>query len=636
MTARDPTLEEFVAVARKLWGPETDKTPDELRFGKRGSKSIDLKKLVWFDHENNGGGGWTTLYSLAGEPLPNGTDTSWNHATIYDYCDERGDLLFQAVKYSNRPHHKRFTQRRPDGNGGWVWKLAGVRRVLYRLPELLAAPPDEMVFVCEGEKDADNVRRLGLVATSNPGGAGKWRAEYSDFLKGRHCAILVDNDDSGRAHAADVERRLKNIAASVMVIELPGLAAKGDVSDWIAAGGTAAELLGILALARAEAERERTKYRARAEANEYVKNGHGIAPLPFHLLTLQGWLERDLPPPDFLLGELLSTTTRAMLVGPTGLGKTMVGLALGLALTQGPGDFLHWKIPRQARGLYVDGEMSRRLMKRRIIDEVRRQAAATHAPLFILSREDFPDMPPLNTPEGQHFVDSAIVAVGGVDFVIVDNIQAWTLGDMKDELSWEETLPWVRDLTRREIGQLWIHHTGHDSSRSYGTKTREWQLDTVMHMEEVTKPDTDIAFNLTFPKARERTPDNRADFEPALITLAGDEWTSTRGGVSARPARAKDRVLEILEDTIARHGQVPDATEHIPPDTPCVTEDLWRAACEVGCISEGSQEANDRAFRRAAKALIESGRITKHKPWIWIVRPRPDWTERTTGQRTCL
>jgi hypothetical protein len=100
---------------------------------------------------------------------------------VYDYRDERGELLFQVV----RAPGKRFRQRRPDAGGGWMWNLAGVRRVLYRLPELRAADPQADVFVVEGEKDVETLRGLGLVATTNPQGAGKWRTDLGEPLRGR-------------------------------------------------------------------------------------------------------------------------------------------------------------------------------------------------------------------------------------------------------------------------------------------------------------------------------------------------------------------------------------------------------------------------------------------------------------------
>ncbi len=160
----------------------------------------------------------------------------------YPYFDEAGELLFEVVRFDP----KDFRQRRPDGAGSWVWNLQGVRRVLYRLPELLAASPGRWVLATEGEKDADRLLSLGFVATTCPQGAGKWRDEYAETLRGRPVAILPDNDDPGRRHAEQAARSLYGVAAEVRVIDLPGLAAKGDVSDWLDAGGTAEHLKQIV------------------------------------------------------------------------------------------------------------------------------------------------------------------------------------------------------------------------------------------------------------------------------------------------------------------------------------------------------------------------------------------------------
>jgi putative DNA primase/helicase len=94
----------------------------------------------------------------------------------YDYCDEEGAVLFQVVRLAP----KGFFQQRPDGKGGWAWTLGDVRRVLYRLPRVLAASKaGEVIFVVEGEKDVHALESLGLVATTNAGGAGKWRPAYA-------------------------------------------------------------------------------------------------------------------------------------------------------------------------------------------------------------------------------------------------------------------------------------------------------------------------------------------------------------------------------------------------------------------------------------------------------------------------
>jgi hypothetical protein len=169
-------------------------------------------------------------------------------AATYDYRGADGRLRFQVVRRAD----KSFAQRRPDGAGGWVWNLDGVDRVLYRLPELLDAGPDERVFVAEGEKDVDRLRALGFTATCNPEGAGKWRPEYAGWFRHRPVVVLPDNDQAGRDHARDITRGLDRVAASVRVVELTGLPLKGDVSDWLDAGGSA-DVLDRIAAGLADA-----------------------------------------------------------------------------------------------------------------------------------------------------------------------------------------------------------------------------------------------------------------------------------------------------------------------------------------------------------------------------------------------
>jgi hypothetical protein len=177
-----------------------------------------------------------------GNGSPGSPDRRRRIVATYDYTDEGGALLYQVVRYDP----KGFRQRRPNGNGGWTWSLGDVRRVLYRLPELVESAADgRPLFIVEGEKDADNLRALGVPATTCAMGAGKWRPEYTEGLAGREVIIIPDNDDPGRAHAEAVAEALAPVAASVKVVQLPDLPPKGDVSDWLAAGHTKEELLTL-------------------------------------------------------------------------------------------------------------------------------------------------------------------------------------------------------------------------------------------------------------------------------------------------------------------------------------------------------------------------------------------------------
>lgn len=165
----------------------------------------------------------------------------------YDYVDESGVTLYQAVRYEP----KAFRQRRPDpaASGGWSWKLEGVRRVLYRLPEIVAAVGrGELIILAEGEKDVLALVTAGFNATCNAGGAGKWLDDYTRTLRGVAVAIVADKDTAGRNHAQLVARRLQGTALSVRILELPDFNGRPvkDAHDFFAAGATADDFRSAL------------------------------------------------------------------------------------------------------------------------------------------------------------------------------------------------------------------------------------------------------------------------------------------------------------------------------------------------------------------------------------------------------
>jgi len=199
-------------------------------------------------HANGGAGGSRTI------------------AAIYDYVDQAGDLQFQVMRYAPKDFRQRRRPRPDDApdkvHGGWVWSVDGVRIVPYRLPEVLEAIANQRpIFIPEGEKDVDNLAKLGITATCNAGGALKWKAEHSACLKDASAIIIPDNDGPGRKHAESVAASLAGIAMRIKILELPGLPPKGDVSDWLAGGGTAEKLWAL-----AEQAPERGKGTASSDA----------------------------------------------------------------------------------------------------------------------------------------------------------------------------------------------------------------------------------------------------------------------------------------------------------------------------------------------------------------------------------
>lgn len=218
---------------------ETEQGGKVLLYCQAGCDTEDVLKAL--------GLSWWDLFP-SGDTSNSGGDnvTQGKIEAIYDYVDEEGRLKYQVVRFEP----KGFAQRHPDGKGGWKWDLKGMKKVPYRLPEVIKGIEEgKPIIIVEGEKDADNLAKLGFTATTNSGGAGKWDADHSKWLGGADVVILPDNDDPGRKHAKEVSERLKDIARSVKIIRLPGLPVKGDVSDWIEAGGTVQDLTALISKA---------------------------------------------------------------------------------------------------------------------------------------------------------------------------------------------------------------------------------------------------------------------------------------------------------------------------------------------------------------------------------------------------
>jgi KaiC/GvpD/RAD55 family RecA-like ATPase len=174
----------------------------------------------------------TEVFRIVGRPAP-----AWQDRDIestFDYTDENGKLLYQVVRKTG----KRFMQRRPiDGQPGkWQWGLGKVAPVPFQLPRFAKV---ELIGCVEGEKDAIALSRVGWVGTCNNGGAGNFRPEIALYFTGKHVAVFPDNDEPGRKHAELVAKILHGVAASVKIVEIPGLALKGDVSDYLQSGGSA-------------------------------------------------------------------------------------------------------------------------------------------------------------------------------------------------------------------------------------------------------------------------------------------------------------------------------------------------------------------------------------------------------------
>ena len=249
----------------------------------------------------------------------------------YDYLDEDGNLIFQVC----RLQPKSFRQRKPDGRGGWDWKLGDTRRVIYKLPEVIKAVEDgQLVWIVEGEKDVHAIENAGMTATCNPGGAGKWKPEYSEVFRDAAVAICADADEPGRAHARLVAAELAKVDCEVTVYEAPD---HKDVADHLGAG------LGLEDLVQTRGPEDTAPVLA-PDLWEFIAQGDDSY--------------------DWLVPQVLERGDRLMITGAEGLGKSVWCRQLCVQLAAGIHPFLDEEFVDPLKVLVVDCENSTRQNRR--------------------------------------------------------------------------------------------------------------------------------------------------------------------------------------------------------------------------------------------------------------------------------
>jgi hypothetical protein len=260
---------------------------------------------------------------------------------VYSYTDETGTLLFQVCRTAD----KQFPQRTPDATkkSGWRWTLGDTRRVLYRLPKVIEAVSNgEMIYICEGEKDVHAIESAGMTATCNPGGAGKWREEYSGFFRDAIVVIIADRDKPGQAHARQVATSLRDVARAVEIVEPAGEGTVGghaikDVSDHLAAGYALRDLV--------------LTWTSDEEAPV------DLAP------DLHEFLAGTDPPYDWIVEGILERGDRLVWTGFEGLGKSVTMRQIAIAAAAGIHPFTCDPMtPRKV--LWIDCENSDRQGRR--------------------------------------------------------------------------------------------------------------------------------------------------------------------------------------------------------------------------------------------------------------------------------
>lgn len=601
-------------VAKALLGEPNGKLSkkDELRFGSHGSLRVTISgdhRGTWTNHETGEGGGVLDLivHKLGGdrtsaaawlrEHVEGGgepANDSGKIVAVYRYEDWAGELVHEVV----RLEPKSFRQRKPDGRGGYVWNMKGVAPTLYNMPRVHdAAMKGELVIVVEGEKDADRLNRLGLVATCNAGGAGKWKPEHCGQLAGARVAILPDNDEAGRDHAEQVAAAMKGRAPSIKIVELGIAERKADVSDWLDGGGTIEALSHLIDTA----PEWRPSYKPRFPI---VWFGQEDAASPLR------WLVRGLLPEAGL----------SVFYGAPKSSKTFAAIDLALNVAHGR-DWFGLRV-RQMGVAYVSGEGAAGVRQRMKAWRQERDGEAD-APFALIPQS-------INLFDDPDELDRLIADLNGmalpmgrpVGLVVLDTLSRMIGGGDEDKARDVNVLVRNAERIQRQTGAhvLIVHHSGKDRDRGMrGSNALLGAVDTAV---EVTKDvDTGLCeakvtaikdggdigpFAYTLSQTAVGT-DEDGD---AILSCVIDPAGARQGGKRAALSDTEQRALQVLKELVGDSRDMPGHWRNVPLAT-------WRDTFRDK--EEGTFEARKKRAERSTKALIDKGFAEVRYNDVWLV-----------------
>ena len=464
--------ENIGVIAQEIWGDPNKRLShgNELRFGSQGSKSVDTEKGTFYDHETGESGGFVDLFKLA-RPQINGNiaDALENEfgmdkdpqfekrerdvTTVYDYVGDHGVLEYQVVRTDFADGKKTFRQQRPDGQGGWIKNLKGIERIPYNLPAVIHHK-ERIVFVVEGEKAADKLNEIGLLATTNNGGSGQWGDEHAKWLKGRRVVVMPDNDEVGVKHGAKVVNTLVGVAKEVRLLDLSDqLPAKGDIVDWLNTGKTKDQLFALVKKSQLIEE-------------QLADPGEIVEEKPEIFQTMKASELMAMPPIVFLVEGLLTKSGFAVMYGAPGCGKTF--LALDLALSIASGIDFHGMATKQGAVLYIAGEGVGGLGKRinAWVDHRGNGINPDDLPFYVLpTAVNFAS--PVEVEKLSVTLQQLEERAGGFSLIVVDTVARALLG--ADENSATDMGRFVKACDRLkeeyQCALLGLHHSGKDAAR---------------------------------------------------------------------------------------------------------------------------------------------------------------------------
>lgn len=569
-------------------------TAKELRYGRKGSLSVDPIKGIWSDFETGESGGFFDLIQaetncepmqwLSDNGFANDTrprferalkrpnqgsseapekhqgSTSENPVLLnlslapatkksacFTYTDADGQPLYRIIKSYDDKGNRQFKQQRFDNDSGqWLNGLKhqdgspAVTKTLYNLPQLTQST-SEPVYIVEGEKDCATLKSLGYVATTS-GGAKSWQSHFADYLIGRDVIVLPDNDPAGKSYADTVIASLQGKAKNIKLIELSkhwqGMPAKADVTDAIEAGMARQQLDAIVN--QAPFLEPLLSDVAKQLEQAIIK----VKPVVTFTRASDAMANTNQSIPWLIDGFIIKDTLTA-LVGKPSSGKSLI--ALSMAASVATGTDWHGHKAQKGAVFYLAGEGQWGISRRLKAWEQHNNVSLTDAPLYLSNHSVMLD----DAKSVLELIDIISASGEHPSLIVIDTVQRSFSGDENSASDMSKFIAGC-DLLRQSFPNcviLLAHHAGHSENRARGSSAFHASLDTSYMIN-----DDGTVKRMVQNKTKDGKPAAPIGFEVVEVNIFDDEQSITikpTGNELAKQAKRMTPAMRLGVETFA-------------------------------------------------------------------------------------
>lgn len=571
----------------------------------------------------------------------------------WHYTDEDGITLFIKQRYkTNDSKGKTYKTLRVMPDGSKVGKLGDCRIVPYKLPELQqATAAGRVVYITEGEKAADALGSLGVVATTSHAGSSSWNPELNQYFTGANVVIVPDNDVSGWGYATKVAEALIPVAKSVRVLDLGLNEPKEDAFEFVTKYGGDRQTLASMAKACTPitqvyqvqppdrlTESHDSSQDQSEEAESQGANGQKSKYL------VESWDSIKDEPVEWLIEDIIPKKAFVALYAPPASYKSFIALDMAEAIATGR-DWMGKAVKQSGVVLYIAGEGHGGLGARIKACKIKNDSP-DGAPLYVIRAQ-------INLRSSQEDFDNLISAINDLlqsideplQMIVLDTLMRMSGGGFNENSS-EDMGGFITQAGKLQAfydcALLVIHHSGKDVTK--GLRGHSSLLGAVDTELEINRLDSVVnsgneqikgSGTITVTKQKDGSDDIVIGFDVVAIDVsnsalgfesitslavqANSEIVQTtkknpknNQGSGGNQRLEMDSLMKVIKDK-ASYREV-DGTTRYGVSLESWREEFWSMK---GCTSD-DKAAFQKAWTRARERLVDAKKIVIGSGWVWL------------------